>query len=451
MVVCEFDGSSWLTTAPSGGAAGVWIGANDGTLTEAVAGTFTFTKDTAGTVTITAADDNAVAALTVLAGGAAALTLGGPTGLSVILDTEGLDFNLDGLNAGTGSLIRTTSGTVVLDFRDYGDTTDDDMAHAAIAVNCPNTGTGAEDCDITLFATEAGSLAARILIDGDGNTEFLNADPKVVPETSCAGQNCGAEIDRSVGTDFPYFTEGPMYAGQPRITQNVVGTMGNGTIETIVVDPTVGSCAPIGGGAEIADTAKAKTGTWSYRLTFDSSVGAAEGFDCNASGHAATGSHTIHMWVRSSVAYASGDLEVVLDDGGSAEATSILPAYTVPGVWEYIYVDVSGDCAASCDDLDGFFIQTTAQAPTTFNDAEFWFDKAVIGIDDNTWGLDPETVQDGIISVIPFPDAGGAPETCLEWTCWYFLSYQVPEDASSIGAITDQTANTWVVTYVVAR
>lgn len=52
-------------------------------------GTFTFTRNTAAAVTITAADTDATVALTVLPGGAAALTLGGGSTTGITLTTDG--------------------------------------------------------------------------------------------------------------------------------------------------------------------------------------------------------------------------------------------------------------------------------------------------------------------------------------------------------------------------
>jgi hypothetical protein len=52
-------------------------------------GTFDFTRDEAGTVSVTASDDNAVAALSVYPGGAAALTLGSTFATTVNLVTAG--------------------------------------------------------------------------------------------------------------------------------------------------------------------------------------------------------------------------------------------------------------------------------------------------------------------------------------------------------------------------
>jgi hypothetical protein len=58
------------------------------TIVNTVDGTFDLTRDEAGTVTVTASDDDATAALTILPGGAAALTLGGASTTAVTVTTD---------------------------------------------------------------------------------------------------------------------------------------------------------------------------------------------------------------------------------------------------------------------------------------------------------------------------------------------------------------------------
>jgi hypothetical protein len=65
--------------------------ANSESITNGTDGQFTMTRNDAGTVTVTAADNNAVADLTILPGGAAAMTIGGAstTALTVTTDSTG--------------------------------------------------------------------------------------------------------------------------------------------------------------------------------------------------------------------------------------------------------------------------------------------------------------------------------------------------------------------------
>lgn len=119
---------------------------NGESVSAATDGQFTFTRDTPGTVTVTAADDDATAALTVLPGGAAALTLGGAstTGVSVVSDTVTFD--------------RAASGTVTLQATD-------DNADATIAIR--GGGTGA------VIVGNASNTSVTVTTDGTGDGEFV--------------------------------------------------------------------------------------------------------------------------------------------------------------------------------------------------------------------------------------------------------------------------------------
>ena len=93
--ICENTGGSWVK-APN-----PLFNGDD--ILNFPDGTFDFTRDEAGTVTLTASDDNAVAALTVLPGGAEALTLGGASTTSTTITTDGGSIILDGTLVGTGT------------------------------------------------------------------------------------------------------------------------------------------------------------------------------------------------------------------------------------------------------------------------------------------------------------------------------------------------------------
>ena len=103
---------------------------------------------------------------------------------------------------GTVDVENAATGGVILNFRDYADTADDDMAHAVLTTNCTATGTGAENCDFTVGVVEAGAAAeTRLNIDADAgvtigsantNSITLSADGTadadlVLPLTSVSG------------------------------------------------------------------------------------------------------------------------------------------------------------------------------------------------------------------------------------------------------------------------
>ena len=196
------DSDSTVTVSGSGGL----TLANGETLNTGTDAVFDFTRNTAGTVTLTASDDNATANLTLLAGGAAALTLGGTTGTDWI-----------GISDSDFQLRNGATGAVTLDFRDYADTTDDDMAHAILRVNCTDTGSAAEDCDFSIEVVEAGAGAeARFSIDADGgitigssnnNSITLTADSTGDGELTVPGESIAAaeilNLTRSIPLPIP--------------------------------------------------------------------------------------------------------------------------------------------------------------------------------------------------------------------------------------------------------
>ena len=156
------DADSAVTLAGSGGLT-LANGESLNTDTDAV---FDFTRDTAGSVTLTCSDDDATCAAIYDAGGAAAITVGSADVTSITLFP---DNDLTLRNGATGS--------VTLDFRDYADSADDDMAHVIQTVNCTDATTGAEDCDWTLGVVEAGAAAeTRIAVDADGGVTIGSAN-----------------------------------------------------------------------------------------------------------------------------------------------------------------------------------------------------------------------------------------------------------------------------------
>lgn len=134
-----------------------------GLVTTDAGGLFTFTRPTTGTVSLTAADDNATAALSVLPGGAAALTMGGSSTTAITLTTDGGSLIVDGPNVssgtgGTFTVKRSDAGTVTV-------TAADDDATAALSVlpggAAALTLGGASTTAVTV-TTDGGSL----IVDG---------------------------------------------------------------------------------------------------------------------------------------------------------------------------------------------------------------------------------------------------------------------------------------------
>ena len=89
---------------------------------------------------------------------------------AIKIDADGfIEMNLPVAMTADDFLIKD-AGTASLNFKDD-DCTDDDI-NAAIGVNCTDTGTGAEDADITVTQQIAGTSTNVLLLDADGDCEI---------------------------------------------------------------------------------------------------------------------------------------------------------------------------------------------------------------------------------------------------------------------------------------
>lgn len=130
VTAADDDTTAALTVRPGGAAAMTLGGASTTAITlttdggslivdgpnvsTGTGGTFTVKRSDAGTVTVTAADDDATAALTVLPGGAAAMTVGGASATKVDVITDGGTVTIDGsiTTPAAGALTGATSLTL---------------------------------------------------------------------------------------------------------------------------------------------------------------------------------------------------------------------------------------------------------------------------------------------------------------------------------------------------
>ena len=419
--VCEFNGTAWAPTA----AAGTFTGANGETITNTPDGTFLFSRDDAGTVTITAADDDATAALTILPGGAAAMILGGPTTLSVAIDTDGADLGIGSLNTSTVSLVNSVSGSIVLDLRDYADTTDDDAAHILLAANCTNTGSGVEECELQIEPTTAGAVFTLLTLDTDVNLGRVETATFGAPDQLFATP---ANLNQ--------------YIGVPKLNVTQSGAaLPDGTATAEPWNPLIASCAPITAGTEAAG-ATFITGTASYEYTAQGTAADNDGFDCDVTGHAVNGTDSVGFWIKSDTALTAGTLDLTLDDGAVVEANANLPAISVLNEWQWIEVALGTDCDATCAGIDGIFIQVTAAGAATsemdgtvitVDSGAFWISTAEVAIGDVQVG--------GVISVSSAAVAAATINTATELVEYtdYIVNYQTGADALVL--LTDESAN----------
>ena len=134
-----------------------------------------------------------------------------------------------------------STGAIDVCFRDYGDTTDDDMCHAIITANCTTTSTGAEDCDMTFGVVEAGAAAdVRLTIDADGGIDFgsaTNTDFSVTTATSSMDleQTTANTLTVTAATTGTAIIQGADAAGA---SNTLLDTTGAGTVGTGSADVT---------------------------------------------------------------------------------------------------------------------------------------------------------------------------------------------------------------------
>lgn len=191
----DAGGTGTLTLGSSGdavvfgGTAGLGL-ANSETINTGTDAVFDFTRNDAGTVTLTASDDNAVAALAVLPGGAAALTLGGASTTSVTVTTDGAGFGID-TTAETATLTATSTNTAVYTGAD---------AAGAANTTYDTTGAGAiqiGSADVTSVTVVADGGTAVL----DGASSVLQIGSGADPGATCTVGTIYLDTDETVDTN----------------------------------------------------------------------------------------------------------------------------------------------------------------------------------------------------------------------------------------------------------
>lgn len=167
--VCEFDGTTWQVVNSA-----IWTGAFGDQVFNESDGVYVFDRDEPGDVTLRAGE----------AGSADDLVLEA-TGTSPTI-TIGSQLNTDVTNLTDTVTIQNlgVSRSLTLDFRDYADTDDDDMAHGLIVVNCSGTDTGAEECNMDLSITTGGANVEVLAMDPAGGIALGDATTTVITLTT---------------------------------------------------------------------------------------------------------------------------------------------------------------------------------------------------------------------------------------------------------------------------
>ena len=414
VVTCQFNGTSWGPMATITVTGGTWTGANGETITNTTNGTFTFTRDGSAAVTITSADDAGASPLTVTSATTGVTTIGSTSSNATSLFSIDMKV-LISETPDTVSFQNEATGSVVLDFRDYGDTTDDDMAHGAVAVNCGTTTSGAEECNMVLNATTEGNGFTILTLDtdvviGDNKTATFAAPNTMTADSTALNQ----------------------YIGIPKLNVTHTGALANGTTSVAVANPLIANCSAIVNGAEADDATNFITGAASYKYTFAADVAADDGIDCVIAYPAVTDPVSFGFWFRTDTAIASGDIDINFDDGGVTDGTISTLAVTVLNEWQWIEMNITTACSGDCSAVDGIeFLATTQGAGAAV------LDDAIINIDQLAmWKVGDETAigdiqVGGLIDFVYTKAAQDQVNTGVagvEWTS-HFINYQTGADA----------------------
>jgi len=421
-VVCEYDGSAWVAVG-SGGA--VWTGANGETISNETDGEFMFTRNEGGAVTISCADNNDDCRLALENGGTNSMLIGNPTNATtyVEISTEGLNVFIDEVG-NTFSLQGSDSDSVTLDFRDYGDTTDDDMAHVSLSTNCTTTTTNAEDCDLTVQSVENGSLITRMTIDADGNTIFP-------PEPTNGGM---AGLQHRI-------------VGIPKISGFSLGT-GNDGSETTNVD-FGDSETPNTDWTQTANiTTSDNTTIWrkgsaSLQMAVGASPAAGNGADnALATGDQDwSGDESFGLWVLCDTAFSAGDWVLGITDNATEDVTTGFPAYSTVNTWEWMELEIGSIADADKDVITDIAIDLSSAGATTFAaGGNCYFDGMWKWDAAEELAVGADIYEDGILSMFSVITAGAAitPILEVEDTDW-FAHYETGNDF--VIPITDLSAD----------
>lgn len=420
--ICQCLSSTWTdadSTDVTVGTAGIIFSENGESLLNSADSTFDFTIDENGTALLTCSDTSGECNITISAGGAGVTRVGDTGDVAVVLSAD-TDVQIQ----------NGQSGNVTLDLRDYADTTDDDMAHAIITVNCTTTTSGAEDCDLTIGTVEDGVAAeTRFNIDGDGDVIFP-------PERINGGNGNGLLVNPQRRIN-----------GIPKIVGFAlgVGNDGSETVATAIDETPAGEWTATSNLTDATETTVIRMGTGALALDYTGTVVAGNGADNPLGGgdESWAADESVGMWHRCNFTYSAGDLVLGITDNASEDTTTGFPAYGTADTWVWIELEIGSIGDTDKDvitdialDLStaGAITVNAASSPICYFDYFFKWDAA----EELALGID--IYEDGILSMYSVITASAniTPKLEVEGTD-YFVHYETGNDF--IVPITDLSAD----------
>jgi len=340
------------------------------------------------------------------------------------------------------------TGNTVLTWKDY-DATDDDN-NATVTVNCTDTGLGTEDCDWTLAVQEAGAANNRIAVDADGGIDIGsagNADVALIAGSDSLTLN-GGDVTLSTDATHGNARAKNEFYGLPRIKNVGIGTMANGTTNTIITDIGDSETPATDWTAIDVDTVMSndstyyRQGTASLKMAIAATADATDGCtNALASGNQDwSDDESVGMWFYADRTLEAADLQLVISDSAPKDSTADFPAYTTANVWQWIEINIGGIANGDKDAITDLSIELSAAgaAKAALGAFNVYMDFIVKWDGAEEEALNLAIPYDGVLSLTVI-DATNTSATCaniVEYTD-YFVHYQSGNDAIVI--ISDQS------------
>lgn len=286
----------------------------------------------------------------------------------------------------------------------------------------------------TASASKTVILDANKGISGLGNVGVSGADKDVTLSPDSSGGNAGAKNE---------------YSGLPRIKLVGIGTMANGTTNTVITDigdsetPATDWTAIDGDTVMSNDTTYYRQGTASLKMAVAQTATAGDGCT-NALGSGDqdwTDDEAFGCWIYSDTALASGDLVLRIADATAAGGYTDVnfPAVTANS-WQWAELDVTlgnNNLKDVITDLS-IVLSSAGEAKAAAAAFNVYFDFFVKWDVAEEETLGAGIIQDGVLSVtvVDATDSGATSANLAEYTD-YFVHYQSGNDAIVI--MTDQS------------
>lgn len=438
-----------------------------------LAGDITIEAET-GSVVIKG-DEAAVDAITLDANEAATTGITMATGATSGYALTGgpFDVNVTGgisLDADLASNINTAAGDITIEaevasvtikgdesaadavYLDADDVAGSGVTIAVGATGGLNIGGGLTDIGVGTYATADGDndLGVAGDFEVDGATD-LDGTLSVAGATTAAAVTTSGDVTVSADATGGNALAVNRFIGVPRIAMAGLGTMANGSTNTVLTDigdsetPATDWTAVDGDTVMSNDTTYFRQGTASLKMAVAATADDGDGCtNALASGDQDwTDDEGFGFWFMATKALALGDITLQIHDatagGGFTDVN--LPAYTTPNVWVWVELDVTlsnNNLKDVITDLS-FTLSAAGAAQALAGAFDVYFDFIVKWDVGEEEALPVSILTDGVLSVIGIDvTSGGAATTALTPYVDYFVHFQSGADA--IVMITDQSA-----------